>query len=97
MCASTSVDKNEITSTFVDGIRAASLNKVNNVVTNGVTGRFSLACLEVRVILFLVSLSLAISIRASIMSMSMSSTATTKSTIIIKTKTTGASGEVRNS
>jgi len=50
-----------------------------------------------RAILVLVSLSLAISIRASIMSMSMSSTATTKSTIIIKTKTTGASGEVRNS
>jgi len=48
-----------------------------------------------RAILVLVSLSLAISIRASIMSMS--STATTKSTIIIKTKTTGASGEVRNS
>ncbi len=48
-----------------------------------------------RAILTPVSLSLAISIRASIMSMS--SSATTKSTIIIKTKTTGASGEVRNS
>jgi len=48
-----------------------------------------------RAILVLVSLSLAISIRAGVMSMS--SIATTKSTIIIKTKTTGASGEVRNS
>jgi hypothetical protein len=42
-----------------------------------------------------VSLSLAISIRASIMSMP--SIYTTMSTPIIKTKTTGASGEVRNS
>ena len=98
MCASTSVDKNEITSTFVDGIRAASLNKVNNVVTNGVTGRFSLACLEVRVILFLVSLSLAISKRATLIAKrSMSAISTTTSTTIIKIKTTGASGEGRNS
>jgi hypothetical protein len=48
-----------------------------------------------RAILPVVSLSLAISIRASIMSMS--SISTTTSTPIIKTKTTGASGEVRNS
>ena len=49
-----------------------------------------------RAILTPVSLSLAISIRASIMSMS-SISKTTASTMIIKTKTTGASGEVRNS
>ena len=48
-----------------------------------------------RAILAGVSLSLAISIRASIMSMP--SIYTTMSTPIIKTKTTGASGEVRNS
>ena len=47
-------------------------------------------------IVVLVSLSLAISIRASIMSMSPISM-TTSTTIIKTKKTTGASGEVRNS
>jgi hypothetical protein len=61
---------------------------------------FALLTTCLRATLFSVSLSLAISMRPTSIvsrSMSMSSIAITTSTIIIKTKTTGASGEVRNS
>ena len=96
MRSSTSVDKNEITGIFVDGIGAAALNKVNNLVTKRVTEAFLLACATARGILFFVSLSAPVSKRAtSIAKRSMFAIST--STTIIKIKTTGASGEGRNS